>query len=93
MLCAGVIEPVDRSDWTTLLFIVRKADGRIRLCTDYKETLNKVLLVDRYSVPKEEDLFSDLSGNHYFTKLDIFQAYNQLVLNETSRNNTVIQYA
>lgn len=90
MLRAGVIEPVDRSDWATPLVIARKADGGIRLCADYKVTLNKVLLVDRYPVPKVEDLFSGLSGNHYFTKLDLSQAYNQLVLNETSRNYTVI---
>lgn len=90
MLRAGVIEPVDRSDWATPLVIARKADGGIRLCADYKVTLNKALLVDRYPVPKIEDLFSDLGGNNYFTKLDLSQAYNQLVLDEQSRNYTVI---
>ncbi|XP_026726970.1 uncharacterized protein K02A2.6-like [Trichoplusia ni] len=90
MLRAGVIEPVERSDWATPLVIARKGDGGIRLCADYKVTLNKALLVDRYPVPKVEDLFSNLSGNHYFTKLDLSQAYNQLILDETSRNYTVI---
>lgn len=90
MLRAGVIEPVERSDWATPLVIARKADGGIRLCADYKVTLNKVLLVDRYPVPKIDDLFSDLSGNNYFTKLDLSQAYNQLVLSEPSRKYTVI---
>ncbi|CAK1597335.1 unnamed protein product [Parnassius mnemosyne] len=73
MLRAGVVEPVDRSDWATPLVIARKADGGIRLCVDYKVTLNKALMVDRYPVPKVEDLFSG-----YFTKLDLSQAYNQL---------------
>ncbi|XP_060810148.1 uncharacterized protein K02A2.6-like [Amyelois transitella] len=90
MLSAGVIEPVERSDWATPLVIVRKADGGIRLCADFKVTLNKSLLVDRYPVPKVDDLFSDLSGNNYFTKLDLSQAYNQLVLSEASREYTVI---
>lgn len=90
MLRAGVIEPVERSDWATPLVIATKPDGGIRLCADYKVTLNRVLMVDRYPVPKVDDLFSNLCGNEYFTKLDLSQAYNQLVLDESSRNFTVI---
>ncbi|XP_063390024.1 uncharacterized protein K02A2.6-like [Cydia fagiglandana] len=90
MLRAGVIEPVDRSDWATPLVIASKADGDIRICADYKVTLNRVLQVDRYPVPKLDDLFSGLSNNKYFTKLDLSQAYNQLVLDEDSRAYTVI---
>ncbi|XP_063390080.1 uncharacterized protein K02A2.6-like isoform X1 [Cydia fagiglandana] len=90
MLEAGVIRPVTRSDWATPLVIARKADGGIRLCADYKVTLNPNLLVDRYPVPKVDDLFSTLSGYKYFTKLDLSQAYNQLVLDEASTEYTVI---
>lgn len=90
MLAAGVIEPVDRSDWATPLVIARKADGGIRICADYKVTLNRVLMVDRYPVPKVDDLFSELSGQVWFTKLDLSQAYNQLELSEPSRDYTVI---
>lgn len=90
MLRAGVIEPVDRSDWATPLVVVRKPDGGLRICADFKVTLNKVLAVDRFPVPKMDDLFSNLSGNEYFTKLDLSQAYNQVVLSESSRKYTVI---
>ncbi|KAL0879410.1 hypothetical protein ABMA27_003165 [Loxostege sticticalis] len=90
MLRAGVIEPVDHSDWATPLVVVRKSDGNLRLCADYKVTLNRVLDVDRFPVPKMEDLFSNLSGNSFFTKLDLSQAYNQVVLSESSRKYTVI---
>ncbi|XP_049886596.1 uncharacterized protein K02A2.6-like isoform X1 [Pectinophora gossypiella] len=90
MLRAGVIEPVERSDWATPLVLASKADGGLRICADYKVTLNRVLLVDKYPVPKVEDLFSNLCGNQYFTKLDLSQAYNQLVLDESSRSYTVI---
>ncbi|XP_047986190.1 uncharacterized protein K02A2.6-like isoform X1 [Leguminivora glycinivorella] len=90
MLAAGVIEPVDHSDWATPLVIARKADGGIRVCADYKITLNKVLLVDRYPVPKIEDLFTNLSNNSYFTKLDLSHAYNQYELDEASKCYTVI---
>ncbi|XP_045448702.1 uncharacterized protein K02A2.6-like [Melitaea cinxia] len=89
MLRAGVIEPVDTSDWATPLVIVHKPDGSLRLCADYKVTLNKMLHVDRYPVPKVDDLFSRLRGSKYFTKLDLSQAYNQILLDDT-RNLTVI---
>ncbi|XP_037876915.1 uncharacterized protein K02A2.6-like [Bombyx mori] len=90
MLAAGVIKPVDHSDWATPLVVVRKADGGLRICADYKVTLNKVLAIDRFPVPKMEDLFSNLSGNKFFTKLDLSQAYNQIVLSEHSSEYTVI---
>ncbi|KAG6451048.1 hypothetical protein O3G_MSEX006918 [Manduca sexta] len=90
MLRAGVIEPVERSDWASPLVIARKSDGGIRLCADYKVTLNPVLMIDRYPVPRIDDLLSDLSGNMWFTKLDLSQAYNQLELDARSRDYTVI---
>lgn len=90
MLAAGVVEPVDHSDWATPLVVVRKADGGLRLCADYKVTLNRVLAIDRFPIPKVEDLFSNLSGNKFFTKLDLSQAYNQIVLSESSQHFTVI---
>lgn len=89
MLRAGVIEPVASSDWATPLVIVHKPDGSLRICADYKVTLNKVLKVDKYPVPKIDDLFSKLSGSAFFTKLDLSQAYNQIMLDE-SRELTVI---
>lgn len=90
MLRAGVVEPVTHSDWATPLVVVNKADGGLRICADYKVTLNKVLEIDRYPVPKMEDLFSHLSGNKLFTKLDLSQAYNQIELSEDSKKFTVI---
>ncbi|KAG7298724.1 hypothetical protein JYU34_017133 [Plutella xylostella] len=90
MLAAGVVEPVTRSDWATPLVVVNKADGGLRICADYKVTLNRVLEVDRFPVPKVDDLFSNLSGNKYFTKIDLSQAYNQILLSEDSRRYTVI---
>lgn len=90
MLRTGVIEPVDHSDWATPLVIARKTDGGIRVCADYKVTLNQSLMVDQHPVPKIEDLFANLSGNVYFTKLDLSHAYNQYELDEASKMYTVI---
>ncbi|KAG7294695.1 hypothetical protein JYU34_022957 [Plutella xylostella] len=85
MLRDGVIEPVDASDWATPLVIANKADGSLRLCADYKVTLNRVLAVDKYPVPKIEDLFTNLNGTSIYSKIDLSQAYNQVLLDDTSK--------
>ncbi|CAB3251438.1 unnamed protein product [Arctia plantaginis] len=62
MLRAGVIEPMECSEWAKPLVPVRKADGGLRICADYKVTLNPVLLVDRYPLPKINDLLVSLNS-------------------------------
>ncbi|CAK1600391.1 unnamed protein product [Parnassius mnemosyne] len=85
----GVLTPVERSDWATPIVPVLKKDGNIRICADYKLTLNKVLEVDRYPLPRIDDLLSRLHGGERFSKIDLSQAYAQLELDE-SKKYTVI---
>lgn len=90
MLAAGVIEPIDCSAWAAPLVPVRKKDGGLRVCADFKVTLNPYLVVDRYPLPRIQDLFANLSGGEKFTKIDMSQAYNQICLSEDSKKYTVI---
>ncbi|XP_050358337.1 uncharacterized protein K02A2.6-like [Nymphalis io] len=85
----GVITPVTTSDWATPIVPVMKKDGTIRVCGDFKLTLNKCLEVDRFPLPRVEDLLVKLHGGIKFTKLDLSQAYAQLELDE-SKKYTVI---
>ncbi len=64
---------------------VPKRDGRLRLCGDYKVTINPVLDVDQYPLPKPEDIFATLSGGQKFATLDLSHAYNQLLLDDDAR--------
>ena len=67
---------------------VLKLDRKsIRICCDYKLTTNKALRLEQYPLPKVEDLFSTLSlaGDITFTKLDMSQAYQELVLEDDSK--------
>lgn len=89
MLRDGIIEPVDCSDWASPLVPVSKTDGSLRICADYKATVNPVLLIDRYPLPKIDDVMVRLSGARFFSKIDLSQAYNQIVLDET-KNYTVV---
>lgn len=80
-----VLEPIDNSDWGTPLVPIVKPNGEIRICGDYKSTINKFLIDFKYPLPRIEEIFASLQGGQLFTKLDLSNAYNQLVLDEDSQ--------
>ena len=86
----GVIKKVDHSEWAAPIVVVPKGDGRIRICGDYKVTVNSVLDVDQYPLPKPEDLFASLVGGQKFSKLDLSQAYQQICLEDESQKFVTI---
>ena len=61
---------------------VVKSDGKIRLCGDYKVTINQASEVDKYPLPRINDLLASLAGGKYFSKLDLARAYLQIPLEE-----------
>ena len=62
-----------------------KPDGTVRICGDFKLTLDQCLDVPEYPMPTAEELFTKLNGGDKFTKLDFSNAYQQLVLDEESQ--------
>ena len=86
----GILERVTHSDWATPIVAVPKKDGTFRICGDYRLTINPVLAVDQYPLPRPDDLFATLSGGTIFTKLDLSQAYLQLQLDDKSAKFTTI---
>ena len=80
-----VIEPVQMSEWLALMVLVLKPDGSIRLCGDYKLTINKVAKPDVYPLPHIEELFATLAGGKSFTKLDLAHVYQQIPLEQSSK--------
>ena len=67
-----------------------KSDGGIRICGDYKTTVNQVSQTECYPLPKIEELFAKLAGGKLFTKLDLSHAYQQIELEDESRGYVVI---
>ena len=62
----------------------------VRLCGDYKVTINTAINVDQYPLPIPDDMFALLSGGKYFTTLNLSQAYQQIELEESSRKYLVV---
>ena len=76
MVEQGIIEPVKYAKWADPIVPVMKP--------------NKAVLIDSYSLPKPEELFSKLAGGVDFSKLDMSQAYAQLLLDDESKEITTI---
>nr|CAI5835249.1 unnamed protein product [Callosobruchus analis] len=81
----GVLEKVHSSEYATPIVPVIKANGGIRICGDFKCTLNPNLVIDEYPLPTVEALFASMAGGEKFTKLDLQQAYLQMEVRPQDR--------
>ena len=71
----GIITPVQQSEWAAPIVPVPKQDGTVRLCGDFKTTINQASTTETYPLPQIEELFADLSGGKYFTCLMLIYNY------------------
>ena len=76
LLDKGFIRP-SVSPWGAPVLFVKKKDGSLRLCIDYRE-LNKVTVKNKYPLPRIDDLFDQLQGASVFSKIDLRSGYHQL---------------
>lgn len=79
-LCKGFISP-SVSPWGALIFFVRGNDGSLWICMDYQQ-LNKVTITNKYPLMRIDNLFDQLQGESYFTKINLLLGYHQLRLKE-----------
>lgn len=86
----GIIVYVEESDWASQIVVVKKKNDDLRICCNYKNTLNPQLKDNKYPLSIIDDLLSELGGNKYFCLLDLEGAYTQLLLDEKSRSLTTI---
>lgn len=82
----GIIEKIENSEWAAPIVVVPKPNKSIRLCGDYKVTVNREISEEQYPIPNTEDMFATSAGGKKFTKLDLSAAYTQLELEEDSKN-------
>ena len=65
------------SPWGALVLLVKKKDGTMRLCVDYRQ-LNKVTIKNKYPLPRIDDLMDQLLGDYVFRKIDLRSGYHQI---------------
>ncbi|KAM0061895.1 putative nucleotidyltransferase, Ribonuclease H [Helianthus debilis subsp. tardiflorus] len=81
LLELGFIRP-GVSPWGAPVLFVKKKDGSMRLCIDYRE-LNKITIRNRYPLPCIDDLFDQLQGAKCFSKIDLRSGYHQLKIKDS----------
>ncbi|XP_055918725.1 uncharacterized protein K02A2.6-like [Eupeodes corollae] len=90
LLKLGILRRIETSQWAAPIVPVQKANGSIRICGDFKQTINPQLIVNRHPLPRVLDIFHSLEGGCYFTKIDLSDAYLQIPLDEESQKICVI---
>lgn len=82
LLTREIIRP-GSSEYASRTVLVRKKDGRMRLCIDYRE-LNKITAKDNYPLPIIEDQIDSLRGKRYFSLLDLKDGFHHVHMSEDS---------
>ncbi|GJT04280.1 putative reverse transcriptase domain-containing protein [Tanacetum coccineum] len=85
----GFIRP-SSSPWGAPVLFIKKKDGSFRMCIDYRE-LNKLTIKNRYPLPRIDDLFDQLQGSQYFSKIDLRSEYHHLRVHEDDISKTAFR--
>ena len=84
-----ILEPVEPTktpiQWATPIVPVIKANGQVRVCGDFKLTLNKWVQTDNYPLPRFEDIVAKLNGSRVFSVIDLRDAYLQIPIAQEFR--------
>ncbi|KAL4007883.1 hypothetical protein ACER0C_001735 [Sarotherodon galilaeus] len=83
---AGVVTE-SRSPYASPIVVVRKKNGKIRMCVDFR-TLNRRTVPDQYTVPRIEDALACLSGSKWFSVLDLRSGYYQVPMADSDKDKT-----
>ena len=86
LAASGIIRE-SHSPWASNIVLVKKRDGSIRMCVDYRQ-LNKRTIRDSYALPRIEEILDTLSGSKYFTVLDMKSGYHQIEVFEEHKCRT-----
>ena len=85
----GFIHP-SISPWGVLVLFVKKKDGTLRLCADYRQ-LNKMTVKNKYPLPMIDDLFDQFKGASVFSNIDLRSGYHQLRIKDTDVHKTAFR--
>lgn len=86
LLDGGIIRK-SKSSWSSNVVLCRKKNNELRMCVDYRQ-LNNRTKKDSYALPRVEDILDALSGNKYFTILDMKSGYHQIEVREHHKERT-----
>ena len=77
LLEASFIRPVEITDWVSPMILVRKKNGKLRVCIDYRQ-LNKQTRKDHFPLPFVNTILDEVAGHELYTFMDGYSDYNQI---------------
>ncbi|XP_024880616.1 uncharacterized protein K02A2.6-like [Temnothorax curvispinosus] len=86
----GHLEKVESSEWATPIVAVLKGNDQVRICGDFKVTLNPHLKVTKRPFPRIDDIFAVMRSGSTFSQLDLPHAYMQEPIDVESRKYLTI---
>jgi transposase InsO family protein len=86
LLASGVIRR-SYSPWSSNIVLARRKDGRLRMCTDFRQ-LNNATVKDAYALPRIDEILDCLSGSEYFSILDMKSGYYSVEIQEDHKERT-----
>ena len=92
MIQQGLLQrvPPGGGKWALPLFVVRKQDGDLRICADYKIGVNQKICSDSYPIPNIENVFHKMAGMKYFAIIDLKGAYHQIEMDKEAQEITTV---
>ena len=91
LLDLGLVRP-SVSPWGAPVIFVKKKDGSLRLCIDYRD-LNRATAKNRYPMPRIDDLFDQMKGAAVFSKIDLRSGYHQEIPIQSSLSTFIIHHS
>jgi len=89
MVEQGILERVEDSEYATPIVPIIKG-SKVRICGDYKSTINQDIVYGNYTIPTTEECFSKMTGCKYFTLIDVKKAYNNIKIKKEDQIFTTI---
>ena len=87
LLSAGFIREVYYPDWLANIILVKKANGKWRMCIDFTE-LNKACQKDSFPLPRIDQLVDSTAGHKLLMFMDAFSGYNRIKMAEEDQEKT-----
>ena len=92
MIQQGILEKVTHggSDWASLIVAIKKTDGDIRICGDYKNGVNHQICLDLFPLLSTEAVSHELANMKHFAKIDLKSDYNQIETDDKIKEITTL---